>query len=236
MALIRSSTRAHNASATSLAGNAPSGATSGDELYAFVFHDSGGGAISADVGGWTELQDGTTGTSQVRGAAYHRTLSAAPDATYSFTSAGAAAGMVVILVAVNPNGDTFASNSSTLAGADATTTSTVSALTGVADPSVILVGYGADDSNTIATPPAGYTALQDAVDGAAMEGVAYGLVNPGTGSLTPALVWGTSTDVVAIGILADFTAAGGGGGGSNLTIPSFGTGSGGSSFIPTFRV
>lgn len=86
-----------------------------------------------------------------------------------------------------------------------------------------------------AVAPTNYTERHETLDGplAVSSGDAAGAASVATTATFTSAGFSLLMNAHGANIKA---AAGGGGGGSNLTIPSFGTGSGGSSFIPTFRV
>lgn len=235
MATIRGSTQ-NNGTATTLVLTPEAGTASGDILVAFLTDDAATRTITAPDGTWTAIQSYNAGP--FSGASFYKVLSAAPAANYTFGGfAGGGSNVNAgTLTTINLGTDTFSAITSSVANQDvAGTVQATTAVTGVTDPSVLLCAWMGDDGIAVSSAPSGM-ALEEAVEpGATLALEVYSQVNPGTGSLTKSLTWNGSTQTIAIAALFNID-AGGGGGGSNLTIPSFGTGSGGSSFIPTFRV
>lgn len=209
MATIRDSTQAVSASATSLACTTPTGTVSGDVLVACMGHDTAGSTFSPPDGTWTQIENGAgAGAPGSVAAMYYKVLSASPDANYTFTYGGAANGFLLSLTAINPGSDTLAAVTSSLLSTTTTDTITATAVTGVADPSVLMAAFVNDQSATVTTAPSGMT-LEEFADGAALDMAVYSLVNAGTGSLAPALQWSVSgSGKLAIAAVFDFDAGG----------------------------
>lgn len=203
--LIRSSSQAFQNSAQTVTVTTPTGCVTGDVLVAFVLTDNVGASIAASESWDGNPRNGDGGGSQMVAAVFYTNLVSSPGANYTFTTTAAAGNISAVLIAVNPNGDTFDTVASSLTQALTTTTSTTTAVTGVADPSVLLCAFGADDTGrTVSTPPATMTSAQNVVPNSSYLAT-YTEVNPGTGSLTRTAVWNSSTDTIAVALLLDFT-------------------------------
>lgn len=210
MALIRDASQQYSVSGTTITITTPAGAQAGDILVAFIYTDAASGNIVDSSGDFAELREGTDGggTPAMRGALYVLELPGAPDADYTFTHADSLNNIVAGMVCVNPNGDTYVGATSTLLGTTGSATGASGALTGLPDPSVLLIGWGADDSGTISSPPADMT-QQEFVDGAGMDCAIYSQLNPGEGSLTKSLTWSFTTEHVVLAALLEFASSSG---------------------------
>lgn len=187
----------------------PAGATTGDILVAFLLVDNTPSTISPPAGGWTALDDVSFGAV---GAAFYLELAGAPGADFSFTSSNGTPGEFKgVLIAVNPDGDTFdAITDSDFANATSATGTTPN-LTGVSAPNVLLCGFLNDGNRTVVTPPTGMD--QRALDTSGASAVAvYSEVDTADNPIARSIVWSASDEALSIAVLLAFTAGGGGGG------------------------
>lgn len=208
MATIRDVTQAYTAAGDTVTITTPTGATTGDILIAVVSSDIATGNITAGAAGWTEERDGDDSGAQLRMAVYSRVLAAAPDANYAFTNTDSVGNIMGVLYAVNPNGDTFeAVVAGTLNAVNTNATAATDAVTGVANPSVLLSVFAADDTTTVLTAPADMD-LQEFVDGSSMDMAAYSQIDPGEGSLVRTIIWAGVTDTLCVSVLLDFASSG----------------------------
>lgn len=204
---IRSSSQAYVASDTTITCTTPAGAVTGDVLIAFVLADNFNGLTAT---GWTPIDVGHGGGTQMHLGTYYIDLASSPAADYTFTSSAAAGNMEVVLIAVDKGGDTLDAITGSLTATNTTATGTTASLTGAANPTLVLCGFGSDDNNTIATPPSGMSSVQT-VDGSASELAVYSEANVGAAAFTRSIVWNTSTDTIQAAVLMDWTSGGGGG-------------------------
>jgi hypothetical protein len=191
------------------------GIGSTDTLWLIVFSDTADISFNTPSG-WTARGTHTAPSSHSF-AVFSRTLSAAPDTTYTVTRVSTGAiDIGAVLIALNPDTDigppaiTFTKEPAATAGGTVTNTQTIS-FTGAADPAVLLCAWINDTNNSVTTPPTGMTAIVNHVSSTAGCAVYY-QNNPGSGALSKSLTWGGTTDnTYAVALLAAYTAGGGGG-------------------------
>lgn len=208
MALVRSSSQV-TGTGTAATITTPAGAAAGDILIVGLNHDAADGVWSSTGSVFTQLRNEAYQTSSTIGL-YYLVLAGAPAASYQFDYSGSSNEYEVAAVALDPDGDTYASiAASTVFSNSASATCTSNALAGSADPTIMFGLFTTDDTNTVGTPPPDMDAAQF-VNGAGSDLASYTQVNPGTGSLTRAIVWTTSSgEKAAIIAIAVFTATAG---------------------------
>ena len=205
---IRDSTKAHNASTTSLACTTPTGTVSGDVIVACLGQDAADGTgFTPPDGTWELIEAGRDTGPSVWNAMYYKVLSASPAANYTFTFDGTANGFFVSLTTINPDGNTLAAVRSAISSTASGTSLATGAVTGAVDQTALICGWMADDSTTVSVDPSGMT-LEEFNNGASADYWTYSQVNPGTGSITKTLTVAATTQMVAIAALFDFSVSG----------------------------
>lgn len=204
----RSSSQALSASSASQTCTTPAGTIAGDRTLALIGDDAVGSITPNPAGAWQVIRNvgGSGVSSQIAG--YYLDHAGAPAANYTFDSAGGATNINVVLVTLQPDGNTFGALTSSTVGEASSATVSNPAVDGAADPSTIVFASANDANSTIVTPPASMTLAQHA-DNASSELAVYYQENAGAASITKSIEWSTATGKLTFLIVQAMTAASG---------------------------
>lgn len=173
--------------------------SSGDNLFVFAYDESGGGGVSFDSTGWTQL-DYTFLSGDGTGFVYHKIA----DGTETSVSITSSAGNIAIGVTVCavPSNYTYQSITASMVSGDTGGSPDPSSLDGFrsSDISLIYGAYG-DDIVTV-DPPSGYTKLIGGTSGATDGGMSSALAwrNDVSGTVDPAAFSGGDDENYAVHI------------------------------------
>lgn len=187
---------------TGWTGTAPQ---AGDQLVAYVMTDDGGATIGAPSG-WSSIAQVATGADIVSRLLWLADATGIASSV-NFPVSGTQ-GSKVLVVAINPNGETLSGTGTPeIAATVNSTTATTPVEAGVANPSIRLSFFADDSSFTVSGAPAGMTLL--ALNNAnACSLVGYYAIDDGTGDKQDTVTW-SGLDGVSAGIIILQYAAGG---------------------------
>jgi hypothetical protein len=185
--------------------NTPTSCASGDVMVAALASDANGTTITHD-GAWTTGP--ANNAADISLVTFHRTLSGAPAANYTFTSnAEFIIGSIICIDAAGGTSPVVATNG--VSAEDGTTSNTPS-ITNVANTRVWVGFYLNDSAFTVTTPPTGPTAAHALLAAGAYSLAAYYQNDPADGAgIVRTLVWSGSDALLSTAYLVSFTASGG---------------------------